>query len=61
MMKAASLHVDDAVDIAVENGRIIIVPAKVKEYSLQVLLSEISADNLHEKADFGAATGKEVL
>jgi len=61
IMQAASLNVDDAVDIQVENGRIIIVPAKVKEYSLDALLAGISTENLHEKAEFGATTGKELL
>ena len=60
-MQAASLNVDDAVDIQVENGRIIIVPAKVKEYSLDALLAGISTENLHEKAEFGATTVKELL
>lgn len=61
IMKAASLSVDDTVDIAVEEGRIIIVPAKVKEYSIDALLAGISTDNLHAKADFGGVTGKELF
>ena len=46
---------------ALEEGRIIIVPTRVKEYSLDALLAGISADNIHDKADFGAPTGKELL
>lgn len=61
IMKAASLNVDDTVDIAVEDGRIIIVPAKVKEYSLDALLAGISPENVHEKADFGTPVGKELI
>jgi antitoxin MazE len=61
IMKAASLNVDDTVDLVVEDGRIIIVPAKVKEYALEALLAGISPTNLHDKADFGVATGKELL
>lgn len=60
-MKAASLNVDDTVDIEVENGRIIIVPVIMKEFSLNALLAGISTDNLHDKADFDPAHGKEVL
>lgn len=61
VMKAASLNVDDTVDIEVEDGRIIIVPVRQKEYSLDTLLAGISTDNLHEKADFGPAQGRELL
>ncbi|MBQ0600770.1 AbrB/MazE/SpoVT family DNA-binding domain-containing protein [Klebsiella oxytoca] len=61
VMKAASLNVDDTVDIEVEDGRIIIVPARAKEYSIDALLFGISSENLHDKADFGPATGKELL
>jgi len=39
IMKAASLNIDDTVEIVVEEGRIIIVPTRVKEYSLDALLA----------------------
>jgi len=61
VMKAASLNVDDTVDIQVEDGRIIIARAQQKEYSLDALLAGISTDNLHDKSDFGPAQGKELL
>ncbi|NHB95479.1 type I toxin-antitoxin system SymE family toxin [Photorhabdus stackebrandtii] len=40
-MKAASLNVDDTVDIAVEDGRIVITPVSVKEFSLDILLAGV--------------------
>lgn len=61
IMKAASLNVDDTVDISVEDGRIIIVPTKVKEYSLEALLAGVTPENVHEKANLGAPVGKELL
>jgi antitoxin MazE len=61
IMKEASLSIDDEVDIAVEEGRIVIAPARVKEYSLDALLAGITDENVHERADFGAAVGKELL
>ena len=61
VMKAASLSVDDTVDIQVEDGRIIIALAQPKAYSLDALLSGISEDNIHGKIDFGPAQGKELL
>jgi len=61
IMQAASLNVDDTVDISVEDGRIVIVPVKTKEYSLEALLAGITPDNIHEKVDFGAPVGKELI
>lgn len=61
IMQAASLNIDDTVDIAVEEGRIIIVPVKAKEYSLDALLAGISEENIHDKVDFGDPAGKELL
>lgn len=61
IMKAASLNVDDTVNVSVEDGRIILVPVKTKEYSLDALLAGITDENVHEKVDFGAPTGKELI
>ncbi|WP_323838944.1 AbrB/MazE/SpoVT family DNA-binding domain-containing protein [Photorhabdus africana] len=61
IMKAASLNVDDTVDIAVEDGRIVIIPVKAKEYSLDALLAGITPENVHEKVNFGSPVGKELL
>ena len=61
VMKAASLSVDDTLDIAVEDGRIVLIPVKVKAFSLDALISGITAENQHEKVDFGAPVGKELL
>lgn len=61
VMNAASLSVDDTVDIQAEGGRIIITLAQPKKYSLDALLSGISDENIHRKIDFGPAQGKELL
>ncbi|EAQ6364956.1 AbrB/MazE/SpoVT family DNA-binding domain-containing protein [Salmonella enterica subsp. enterica serovar Muenchen] len=61
IMHAASLNVDDTVDIAVENGRIVIVPVKAKTYSLDTLLARITTENIHDRTDFGRSVGKELL
>lgn len=61
IMKAASLNVDDAVEITVEDGRIVIVPVRAKEYTLDTLLSGVTNENIHEEISFGKPTGKELL
>lgn len=59
IMQAAALSVDDVVDIQVEDGRIIIIPVRAKEYSLDSLLAGVTADNVHDEIDFGAPVGRE--
>ncbi|MCC8422591.1 AbrB/MazE/SpoVT family DNA-binding domain-containing protein [Photorhabdus thracensis] len=61
IMKAASLNVDDTVDIAVEDGRIVITPVRVKEFSLDILLASVTDKNIHDEVDFGEPVGKEIL
>lgn len=61
IMKEASLKVDDAVEIAVEDGKIIIIPSRPKEYFLDALISTITNENIHERVNFGAAVGKELI
>jgi antitoxin MazE len=61
IMQAASLNVDDTVDITVEDGRIVIIPVKAKTYSLDALLAGITEENIHEKIDLGSPVGKELL
>ncbi|MEW5889684.1 MAG: AbrB/MazE/SpoVT family DNA-binding domain-containing protein [Pseudomonadota bacterium] len=61
IMEAASLHVDEAVDVREEGGRIVIEPIRPKDYDLAQLLAGITPDNLHGEVDFGPAVGKETL
>jgi len=61
IVRAASLNVDDVVELSVEEGRIMIVPVKTKEYSLEGLLAGITEDNIHEEFSFGEPVGKEIL
>jgi antitoxin MazE len=59
VMQAAQLHLDEAVDVREESGRIVIEPVRRREYDLAELLKGITRDNLHEEVDFGRAVGKE--
>lgn len=61
IMEAARLELDMPVDISEENGRIVIVPLRGPEYDLDELLGMITADNVHEVVDFGAAVGQEAF
>lgn len=61
VMRAAHLDLDEAVDVREESGRIVIEPAQRKEYDLAELVKQITAENLHDEADFGRPVGKEAL
>lgn len=61
ILQAARLGLDDTVNIREESGRIVIEPIVPHEYDLAQLLADITPENLHSSADFGAPTGKELL
>jgi antitoxin MazE len=61
VLKEASFHLEQKVNIVVRRGRIVIEPAKVVEYDLNDLLSKIEAHNQHGEVNFGAPVGKESL
>jgi antitoxin MazE len=60
VVRALHLDVDDAVDIREEDGRIVIEPILKKTFTLEELLSGVTAGNIHEAVDFGEPMGKEV-
>ncbi|ELH6415776.1 AbrB/MazE/SpoVT family DNA-binding domain-containing protein [Escherichia coli] len=61
IVRAASLHVDDVVELSVENGKVTIVPVRAKEYTLEALMAVVTDDNLHGEIDTGKPVGKELL
>ena len=58
VLKAAHLGLDEPVDVREESGRIVIEPARHKEYEAE-LIKGITRGNLHEEVDFGTPAGKE--
>jgi len=61
VMQAAHLDLDEAVDVREESGRIVIEPARRREYDLAELVKGITRENLHDEADSGKPVGKEAL
>jgi antitoxin MazE len=58
---AVDVHLDSPVEITVRDHAIVIEPVRgQKTYSLNELLSGMTAENLHDETDFGAAVGKEI-
>lgn len=60
VMAAASLRVDQEVDVREEGGRVIIEPVVAPAYDLDALLDAMAPENFPEDVDFGAPTGKEI-
>jgi antitoxin MazE len=61
IMDAASLSLDDTVEVREEGGRIVIEPVRPAEYNLGQLLARITPQNLHGEVGFGPALGKEAF
>lgn len=58
IVRAASLNVNDVVELSFEDGKITIVPVRTKEYTLEALMAAVSVENIHAEIDFGEPAGK---
>ena len=58
---AASLGIEDntTVELAMEEGGLVVRPAHSDVYELGGLLDKVSEANLHGETDWGEATGRE--
>ena len=61
VMQAAKLSLDTPVDVREEDGRIVIVPERALELSLDDMLQGITSENFHEPAEVGEPLGMEAL
>jgi antitoxin MazE len=59
VMAAASLDLDQTVDIREEAGRIVIEPIKAEAYDLDALLDQMDPETFPEEVDFGPPRGGE--
>jgi antitoxin MazE len=60
IMEAARLQLESAVDVRVEDGRIVIDAVPTLEFDLQTLAAGITPENLHEETDWGPPVGREI-
>jgi antitoxin MazE len=56
---SAAIKDQTQVDIAVENGAIIVRPSAQPKYSLQELLAQVTDENRHPETDWGPPVGRE--
>ena len=50
---------DSAVDLLLDEGKLVIVPAVAPGYALESLLADVTVENLHDEVDTGVAVGSE--
>ena len=60
VMAAASLDLDQVVDVREESGRVVIEPVKADPYELDALLDQMRPETFPEEIDFGPPQGREM-
>ncbi len=60
VMAAASLRIDQQVEVREEAGRVVIEPVGKPTYDLKTLIAGITPENVHEEIDFGPPVGREI-
>ena len=60
VMAAASLRIDQEVDVREDDGRIVIEPVMVPSYDLTALLDQMTPETMHDPIDWGPAVGREI-
>jgi antitoxin MazE len=56
----AGVEAGSDVDLSIEDGGLVVRPARRRKYRLEDLLRGVSAKNVHREVDTGAAVGREV-
>jgi antitoxin MazE len=56
----SNIEQGSVVELSLDDGRMIVEPAKEQEYSLEDLLARVTKKNLHSEVDFGMPVGKEM-
>lgn len=60
VLAAASMQIDQEVEMREEDGRIIIEPIAIPSYDLEHLLAAMTPETFPEDIDFGAPVGEEI-
>jgi antitoxin MazE len=60
VMLAASLSLDQAVEVTEEDGRIVIVPIKAQVYDLDDMVANMKPETFHDDVNFGIPIGEEI-
>jgi len=61
LAEEVGLYEDSPVELSLEEGRLIILPISEPQYALEVLLAQVTPENLHGEVDTGEVVGSEAL
>lgn len=56
----AGVAAGSEVDLSIQNGDLVVRPARRRTYQLRELLRKITAKNVHGEVDTGAPAGREI-
>jgi antitoxin MazE len=56
----AKIKQGSTVEVSLESGKIIVFPVAEQEFSLDELLAQVTAENLHGEIDTGGSVGQEI-
>jgi|KBSMisStandDraft_5_1062788.scaffolds.fasta_scaffold156589_2 antitoxin MazE len=59
IMAAASLKIDQPVNVREEDGRIVIEPIRAPVLDLAAMIARMTPETFHDEVDFGAPVGDE--
>ncbi len=59
LAKEARVEAGSPIDIALDDGQLVIRPVRSPAYQLDELLSRVTAANRHDEVSTGGATGRE--
>ncbi len=55
----AGLEQNSPVEVSLVDGKLVISPAKIPQFTLDKLIDQVREDNLHDEVDSGPARGGE--
>jgi antitoxin MazE len=59
LAEEAGLNEDSPVTLSLEEGKLVIAPIVQPRYELEVLLAQVTPENVHGEVDTGGAVGGE--
>jgi antitoxin MazE len=59
LAEEAGLRENSPVELSLEEGKLVVVPIMERRYALEVLLAQVTPENVHSEVDTGGAVGSE--
>lgn len=56
----AGLEKESAVEISLEDGKVVVTPVAKPKFTLEKLLAGVTRENLHHEVETGPASGNEI-